>query len=472
MKYINGLLILLILLLLGCQADFEDCVCEPEAEVITKTQPDLGIDLGVQNTEKVEAAITEHIDDIARWISGLKPRGNSIPKELIEHEDWQKHANKLNRLWEKSMEPVLEAMDKWSSTRIDADDHLPVFYPFSGPDILNALHLYPHSNDYLLIALENEGLIPPLPTTLDEETLKGLKILENYVSGHVLRNFFITYEMGGKTKKAALGDHTYTGVSSVILFFLVRSGYEIISIRNVSLSSEGALVEVQDKSLIKESQVIGVEIKFKRNNEQLEQDAPEQEALEQEASEKRVIFFKANISDTQIAQQQGLIKYILSYGQYNSIVKAASYLMYYSNFDSIRNLMLSRSHHIISDDTGIPYHFFKDKPEWAIDLYGTYSRPNPGSKSFAKHCQPNLKSDMKAKGKGGLPFRFGYYLAKPNLLFATRQTEIIEPELDFDFYKGTATIYKGDKLCHKGKQYVFNREARPKKAPKKAPQSK
>ena len=406
-----------------------------------------------------EAQSPSPIDDTSRWISGLIPRGGHLDRSLIEDPQWRTYAARIDRLWTDAMRPVLDRMTAWAQERIDPDDHRAVFYPFSGPDILNALHLYPQSHDYLLIALENEGAIPPLPKALDKETLKGLKTLESYVRGHVLRNFFITHEMGGKTDKAGLGSHLYTGVSSLILFFLVRSGHEIIKMRSVSLSPSGRLKGVSDPSQLTAPYVSGVEILFRKLSESSEDKGNHQSSP---ALTQRVVFLKANISDTNISQALGLIPFILSYGSFNSLVKAASYLMHYSNFDSIRNLLLSRSHHIISDDTGIPFHFFNENPnDWRLELYGSYTRPNPSSKTFAKHCQLDFKKAMKEKGLGSLPFRFGYYLKQPNLLFATRQTKIKEPHIDFDLYQGISTVYYGDKNCQKGKQHlVKQREPR------------
>ena len=290
-----------------------------------------------------------------------------------------------------------------------------------------------------MLALELEGGVPPQPQKLDRETLKGLKILRDYIIGLVTRNFFITYEMRGKQKQAALGDHAYTGVGSVILFFLARTGHEIISMRAVKLNDEGAIV---DKS--EGENVSGVEIYFRKRAESVPSPHPK----------RRVIFLRTNISDTHIQQQRGLIPLILSYGQYNTIVKAASYLMHMSIFDDIRTLILKRSLNIISDDTGIPYHFFSAvEGEWAVRLFGKYIRPNPGSKSFANRCQPDLRAAIKRSGEP-LPFKFGYYLAKPNLLFARRLTPIEDPVFDHSA-QGINTVYRGNSECTRGRQVIM-----------------
>lgn len=346
------------------------------------------------------------------------------------------------------MTPVLTEMHQWSSQRLDERDHRPVFYPFSGPDILNALSLFPHSHDYLMIALESEGVIPPTPTKLDQETRKGLRVLRDYIVGHVTRNFFITYEMGGKQKQAALGEHTYTGVTSVMLFFLVRTGHQILSARMIKITDQGKVVAASDPQ---GGNVTGAEITFRASAEADKAAGPV----------KRAIFLRANINDVKIHQERGLIALILSYGQYNTIVKAASYLMHLQVFDDIRSLILSRSLNIITDDTGVPYHFFKEDPKlWSVKLYGRYTRPNPGSKSFAKHCQPDLREAITREGEGELPFKFGYYLAKPNLIFATRRAPIVEPIFDRSGSHGISSRYRGNVECTKGKQVILRRPKR------------
>lgn len=433
----------------------------PEREGDMKRAQKVSADLASPNLEEPEGLIVSGeegvaqsvapIDDVARWISGLTPRGQSVPQALIEHPRWQKHAQELDQLWAATMVPMLKKVSAWSQEHLKPLDRRPVFYPFSGPDLLNALHLYPHSDRYLMIALESEGAIPPQPNPHDKTLWRALRTLQNYVIGHAFRNFFITQEMKGKAKVSALGTYAYTGISSVILFFLVRSGHEILSVKPVTLTASGKLIERPSSSAPTPPQVSGVEVSFKRHAS---------DTLAPVTHEQRVIFLKANLSDTNIATELGLLSFILSLGELNSLVKAASYLMHYSNFDSIRNLLLSRSRHIVTDDSGVPYHFFTENPEeWSLALYGAYTRPNPGSKSFAKHCQPDLKVAMKAEGKGKLPFRFGYFLKQPTLISAARKVDITEPVIDFDLYQGTSTVYSGDKRCVKGKQHIIKRRA-------------
>ena len=117
---------------------------------------------------------------------------------------------------------------------------------------------------------------------------------------------------------------------------------------------------------------------------------------------------------------------------------------------------------MITDDTGVPYHFFNEVPDqWRVSLYGKYTRPNPGSKSFANRCQTDLKRDMLKVGLGALPFKFGYYISKPNLILAERLTPITEPVFDQAMKVGVNTIYRGDQTCSKGRQIILRRSAKP-----------
>ena len=69
------------------------------------------------------------------------------------------YAQQIRSGWKQFQEPNLERMRTWWKGRAPAT-YSTVFYPFGGPDIANALALFPDADTYLLFGLEAPGAIP------------------------------------------------------------------------------------------------------------------------------------------------------------------------------------------------------------------------------------------------------------------------------------------------------------------------
>ena len=95
----------------------------------------------------------------------------------------------------------------------------------------------------------------------------------------------------------------------MILFFSVRTGHEIISMLKVKLSESAEVINAEHKR-----NVNGVEIYFRTRSDVTPSPHPTY----------RVILLHTNIADPYIKNQKGFTPLIMSYGQHNTIVKAAS----------------------------------------------------------------------------------------------------------------------------------------------------
>ena len=88
-----------------------------------------------------------------------------------------------------------------------------------------------------------------------------------------------------------------------------------------------------------------------------------------------------------------------------SYLKAASYLMHWSGFSDMRDIILNNSQYIVGDDSGIPYKYLTEN--FDVTLYGTYVRPQ---NIFHMEKQPELDRAYieNADKVKPLPFRIGY----------------------------------------------------------------
>jgi hypothetical protein len=290
-----------------------------------------------------------------------------------------------------------------------------VFYPFGGPDILNAVALAPQATTYTLLGLEPVGLLPSAALFSDRRVLGGVQRALSYVLRY---NHFITDDMAAQLKGRA-------GVAALLSFFLVRTGHTIVDARLVTLGPAGSVIADEAASDDgKAGRVRGVELVVRRAGSEREQ---------------RVRYFAGNINDDFFRAIPGLVPHLLSQGTLTTVLKAASYLMYYPAFDDVRALVLSRSGVIVTDTSGLPFHRLEPSA-WSLSLYGTYVAP---IRPYADRCQPELKAALQQRAKGPLPFPYGYDYPGHNHLIVARRAAgraLDEPAFDGTKWRGENTL--------------------------------
>jgi hypothetical protein len=122
---------------------------------------------------------------------------------------------------------------------------------------------------------------------------------------------------------------------------------------------------------------------------------------------KTVFYFSANIANNGLKDRPQLVKFIMKRAPFNTFVKSASYLMHHATeFSQIREMIIKNSENLFQDDTGIPYKYFKNKPEWKSQFYGEYVAP---VEDFGRYLyQADLDSAFKGSSQP-LPFSLGYH---------------------------------------------------------------
>ncbi|MCA9538776.1 MAG: hypothetical protein KC620_07805 [Myxococcales bacterium] len=319
--------------------------------------------------------------DGARLIAGLKPAEGSPLAKFTRNAGWRQYARQMDYIWKSYESRTLDPIKTWVAAELP-DAHPPtIFYPFSGPDILNAVTFFPRGRVFLLFGLEQVGRIPADPGDTPEDIVEGVTALRETLDHLIGLNFFRTASM-----KTEVGAHPYSGVASLLMFFLTRTGHDILGARYIKLDDEGQPVEVKAHG------ARAVEITFHGPD-----DAPD-------APARVVYYFRGDISDGGFAQNKGVQALINRQGPMVTFLKAASYLMYETAFDDIRATVLARSALIVSEASGVPFHAL-NTPRFAITLYGSYKGPVD---VFEGKCQPDLAKAVHEGSKGRLPFSFGY----------------------------------------------------------------
>ncbi len=135
-------------------------------------------------------------DETARFLAGLPVRGT--PLEVLGRDvGWAEHATEFDKAWQKLDERQLTKIRAWGPEFL-ADAYNgkdPVFYMFSGPDILYAQAFFPHASTYVLAGLEPVGPVPDIAQLPPSALAAGLANLRKSLNSVLSFSFFITKDM-------------------------------------------------------------------------------------------------------------------------------------------------------------------------------------------------------------------------------------------------------------------------------------
>ena len=212
-----------------------------------------------------------------------------------------------------------------------------VFYPFSGPDVVNMLAFFPQAKTYLLIALEPVGTLPVFRPGANEPFYSGL---EQSLSELLYYNFFFTKRMETNLVKKELD-----GVLPVLLFFLGRENVQVLDVKYWLMQPDGSITEkpVKGGEKLTGEGIPGVKIVFQR-----QEGEPEQ----------TLYYFRFNLLNTFWRSHPHFVKFLKGFAPYQTFLKAASYLMFKPKFEDIRQFILDQSQMVLQTDEGIPLRYF------------------------------------------------------------------------------------------------------------------
>jgi hypothetical protein len=323
---------------------------------------------------------------------------------LYNQEFVKQHYKVFSEQWQKLEDSRLSKMRPWRDTelaKVNKEQHN-LFYPFSGPDFLNAYEFFPNCDNYLMFGLEPIGSLPDLKNF----NVGYLGSIRNALSVIFQRNYFITSYMGS--------DLAGKGVVPIISLFLVRTGNEIVSIQKVTLNKDGSYKLIPFSQDPGKDVLTGLCIEFLNKNKKKSQ---------------KIFYFGTDIEDPAMAKKEDLANFIRSFPNKIAFVKSASYTMHGGNFSIVRNLLLEGCSLVLQDDTGVRYEVFTELG-WDVQLYGKYARPVA---DFAAYTyQPKLAEayqTQKDKIKT-LSFTYGYHWSTDlaSVLIATKNANSKSPQ--------------------------------------------
>jgi hypothetical protein len=326
-------------------------------------------------------------DDTARFLAGLPGKPGSPFLELESSDVWVAHAKRFDEAFAKADKVLLSGLADFQKQELNDPQILkdPVYYPFSGPDVLLITSAFPHSPTYSMAGLEPPGTLPTVQRLEKKKMPEYLGQTRETVASILGRSFFITRQMDAQFR----GQVT-DGLLLPILELLVRSKYTILSFRYVRLEDDGKVV---DRDATYEPGVLyankGIEVEF---------------TSDVDHSFHRLQYFTLNLADERLKGNKAYQNYVASFKGFNTAFKATSYMTHHPEFSVIRSLVLDNANLILQDDSGMPFKYLTPDT-WKIQLYGGYTQPYG---QFRYWAQKDMAKAYTQPGVKPLPFRIGY----------------------------------------------------------------
>lgn len=343
--------------------------------------------------------------DYANLIAGKKVDSNILAK-YVNPEGWSEYAGDIDQTWNRFEQKNLNPMRAWATQELGASQAVAttVFYPFSGPDLVNMFAFFPNAKTYLLIALEPLGTLPVLQPGANTPFYSGLELA---ISELLQFNFFFTKKMEKDLVKKELD-----GVLPVLLFFLGRERVRLLDVQYWLMQPDGSIIEKAAKAgeQLTGEGIPGVKIVFQRREGEPDQ---------------TLYYFQFNLLNTFWQKYPKFVSFLKSFEPFQTFVKAASYLMFKPKFGDIRQFILDKSQLVLQTDEGIPLKYF-DPGIWQRRFYGKYSCP---IQLFSNCYQPDLAGMYQGcQNAQPLPFGIGYHHRRhsSNLMIASRKAVVAE----------------------------------------------
>ncbi len=324
---------------------------------------------------------SQSLNETAAFLAGTDISKKSPLYNLTRDDRYRAYRQYINAIWENYRNKNLSTIEAWRKKNVKDDGSGLVMYPFSGPDILNALAFFPGADEFVMIGLELPGNVPDPLRYKGPDIYMELWKIKNALRTVLQLNLFRTIEMAADFRA-----DSFSNITGVMMFFLARYQYQILDIQKIYVGRDGRVKPGETRP--GDGNVPGIEFTFRKRA-----GAPVKVAR----------FFSVDLSDSSLTRLQGFSNFLSGKKGFTTFIKSASYLLSYDTFRILRSYLLAGSRFILQEDSGIPYRYF-DAKDWNISFYGTYRV----IAIFANRFQKDLDEAMKRNNRGPLPFDFGY----------------------------------------------------------------
>lgn len=313
------------------------------------------------------------------------------------------HCKALRAIFDRYQKEWMALAGPFFSNLVPADVPKTVVYPFGGADLLTVLSIFPDVHELTSLSLEAGGDPRPFRNLGDKKLKRSLEIHRRFLDKLVTVNHSRTLD---------LGQLKLDPLPSQIVFALVglsTQGYEPTRLRYFRVEPDGSLhylnaddIAAGDKEIgkakgtrkyLRSAELFGnFELTFRKSG------------AGPDAVDQVYRHISANLDNEHLAADPRVLRHLEAKGQVTAMTKAASYLLWWRNFDTIRNYLLGHMVWMVSDSTGIPPNYL-DPAVFEIETYGKFRATAikgsaEGEAAYRKAWEEQPQRD--------LPFMFGY----------------------------------------------------------------
>ncbi|MCB1189266.1 MAG: hypothetical protein H7A23_03670 [Leptospiraceae bacterium] len=353
-----------------------------------------------------EVPSSKYLIEKGNFLSGkLDPSTaqNEKLKRISKTKEYKQFQTNISKYWSFFDKKVIEPLKKWKTLNLPAVTATTVFYPFSGPDLPNVFTLFPDADTYILIGLEAGGFIPNFDSMSKTNVINGLNDLHQSLDSISRLNYFQTLHMIRNISASE-----FKGVAAVLLAYMSFLNLEPVAFRYITIRNNGTIsylneLEIQESDRLNKG-YFSLEVLFKD---------PSTKNL------KTLYFLSANLANNGLQNvNPGIMPFLEKYKKFVSPIKAASYLLHYENFATIRNFLIKRAELIVMDDTGPQINDIKE--DFDIKVFGKYTRP---IRLWPERYQPELTKLHELQKPKKINFRYGYgtYDGNHHIMIARRK---------------------------------------------------
>ena len=294
------------------------------------------------------------------------------------------------------MDAWVKPATEWFAAHVPKDVPKKVVYPFAGGDLSTALTVYPDADEITTISLEPAGDPRDLATLKGKDLEAALKKVEYELKFLYRVNFSNTLNMIDAMRAGQLPTQLIFGLSALKIH-----GYEVVSLRYFKINDDGTLHYLDDEDLkkapdpskakpeVRNRIFANAEIQFKKPGGRVQV----------------YRHIQWNLDNDHLKKDPRILKYLEAKGTVAGMTKAASYLLSWESFSTMRDYLIKHVAWMVSDCTGVA-------PKWGkpagfeYETYGQFLGPHiPAGNGISKDWRTEFETEPKRE----LAFRFGYY---------------------------------------------------------------
>ena len=248
-----------------------------------------------------------------------------------------------------------------------------VVYPFAGGDLSTALTVYPDADEITTISLEPAGDPRDLAELKGGELDRALKKVEYELKFLYRVNFSNTINMIDAMREGSLPTQLIFGLSALKIH-----GYEVVGLRYFRLEADGSIHYLDDADVaaapspakarpnVRNRVFANVELQFRKPGGRLQV----------------YRHIQWNLDNEHLKADPRILKHLEAKGTIAGMTKAASYLLSWDSFSTMRDYLIGHVSWMVSDATGVA-------PKWGKPA-GSSTRPT--ATSPARTSRPAARS--------------------------------------------------------------------------------